>query len=178
MGVNPQGEYNPEFGQYLGLSPQIDQARPWHQSMARCVVFAGARPMDLCRQFGYTPGQISRIMGSPAFQAECARLRTQVEEANLDMRKEMQILATKATMNLHEDLHIGVDQDHKAREIRQRASLEVLGMAGVRQSGGHSGINILIDNSRRTAKEVDELGLDELRNEVHDLCLGEDGTFE
>lgn len=177
MGVNPQGEWNEDTRQCLGLSPSIDQARPWHQSMARCVVFAGARPMDLVRQFGYTPGQISRILGSPAFQTECQRLMEQVEEANLDMRKEVQVLANRAIMNIADDMYIDPSEDHRAREIRQRASLEVLGMAGVRQTGG-KGINILIDNSTHSAKEVDDLELGELRDEVIDLCAGEDGSFE
>jgi len=80
--------------------------------------------------------------------------------------------------NIDEDLHMPTDTlDH--RKLRNQTSLEVLGMIGVRKSGGMGGItNILNINDNRTMKEVNALDESEIRDEVMNLLEGKDGTYE
>ena len=174
MGVLPQGALSAEGKDQLGLSPHVQRCRPHHRSIARMYILGGKRPTELSKVMGMSPGQISRIIGSPAFHTEVARLESQLEEEALDHRKDLEAMAARAMENLDEDLDLE-PASTRDREVRQRASLEVLGMVGIRKTGG-GGINVLINNNTET-KAVDDLSIDELRDEVTDLCIGEDGTY-
>ena len=160
MGMQQMGEEG------LGLSPHIQVNRPHHRSMARMVALGGATAMDVARLYGFTPGQVSRIMGSPCFQAEVKRIEGNCEVLDYDMRQEMRLMSYKALENLDEDLHI-VPQNLPERKLRQEASLEVLGMVGVRKTG--SSVNVLVNNANVSTQNVKELDDEQLRNEVADL---------
>ena len=162
----------------VGLSPHIANLRPLHRSMARAVALGTKSPMQLSQAYGYTPGQISRIMGSPVFQAEVQRLERELEIVSFDYAKDLKLMGERAMQNIDEDLHMPTDTlDH--RKLRNQTSLEVLGMIGVRKSGGMGGItNILNINDNRTMKEVNALDESEIRDEVMNLLEGKDGTYE
>ena len=162
----------------VGLSPHIANLRPLHRSMARAVALGSNSPKQLADAYGYTAGQISRIMGSPLFQAEVARLEQELEVISFDYAKDLKLMGERAMQVLDEDLHIPVDTlDH--RKLRNQTSLEVLGMVGVRKSGGMGGLtNILNINDNRTVKAVEQLEESEIRQEVMDLIEGANGTYE
>jgi hypothetical protein len=175
MGQSQQGPFNALARMNVGKSPHIQKARVHHRSMARCFVAGGKRPGELAKAFGMTPAHVSRILGSPAFQSEVERVEEQAELANLDARKEVQVMAMKGLENLEDDLWMEIE-DHRSREIRQKASLSILEMAGIKRTGG--GINITLNNNQGSEKEVEDLTVGELRDEITDLCVGEDGTYE
>ncbi len=78
---------------------KLAQVRPWHRAMARLVA-AGARPGEVAESFGYTPGMISRIMGSPLFQAEVARIECGSELEAVKIREDLLETAKRAAERL------------------------------------------------------------------------------
>jgi hypothetical protein len=175
MGQNQQGPFNALARMDEGLSPHIQKARIHHRSMARAMVAGGLRPGQLAEAYGMTPAHVSRIIGSPAFQTELARVEEQAELVNLDARQEVKAMAMKGLQNIEDDLWMEVE-DHRSREIRQKASLSILEMAGIKRAGG--GINITLNQNQGSDKKVEDLTVGELRDEITDLCVGEDGTYE
>jgi hypothetical protein len=153
-----------------GLSPHIENARSHHRSMARDVVAGGLRPGQLATLYGMSKGQISRIMGSPAFQAELKRLEDGADVAAMDVRDEISKMVPKAIENLNDDLDMDVE-NHLERQVRQKASLEVLTIAGIKPSAG-GGIKIDIGD-KNTQINISDLSDDDLRKEVFDLASGE-----
>ena len=153
-----------------GLSPHIKQCRPIHVAMARSYILGSFSPTELAKIYGYTPGQISRIIGSPAFQAECARLDRQSELVELDMAKSIKAMSERALEVLDEDLEIEPESGD-LRRIRQNAALEVLDIAGIRRKRA-GGTNIFLQNNDNRQIHVGELSEEELRKEIIDLTQG------
>lgn len=141
--------------------------------MARALILGGMTPTELAIMYGFSKGQISRIIGSPCFQAEIQRLEENSELINYDQRKELQGMQTVALENLDEELH-RVPKDHQERKLRFDASMAVLGITGLSSKGG--GVNININTGQIQTKEVKQLSDDELRDEIT-LNLGEDGSY-
>jgi len=153
-----------------GLTPHIDQATPRHRSMARDIVAGGLTPGKIALHYGMSPSQVSRIMGSPAFQAELKRLEDGADVAALDVNDHLKRMIPKALDNIEDDLDMDVE-NHLERQVRQRASLEVLGITGIKPTAG-GGIKIQIGDTN-TQVNVNELSDDELRKDVFDLASGE-----
>ena len=138
-----------------GLSPHLQHIRPWHRSMARSVALGAARPTQLAETYGFTVGQVSRIMGTPAFQAEVARLENELDLVAMDVAKDLQLMGERALQNLDEDLNIE-PQTHDQRKLRNSTSLEVLGMLGISKQNG-AGTKIINNVLNVTAeKDVPE----------------------
>lgn len=154
----------------VGLSPHIQHLRPHHRSMARAVALGNREPKQLGTIYSLTSGQVSRIMGSPAFQAEVSRIEREVEVVLFDKAKDLQMMGEKAIENLDDDLHIEpATLDH--RKLRNNASVTVLGMLGIRPSGGDpsSITNILNVTQNNYDREVEDLSPRELRDGVMEL---------
>lgn len=156
-----------------GLSPHIQVCRPHHISMARAVALGNLRPNELATAFGFSLGQVSRIMGSPAFKAEVLRYQQDAQIVELDMNKVLRAMTEKALSNLDEDIEIDpVDLDH--RKLRQNASLEVLGITGVKKSGGNHFYFQQNNTQNINTKDMDE---NDIRDEILQLTQERDGTF-
>ena len=152
---------------------QIKYLGPHHRNMARCYA-AGARPGELARLFHMSESQVSIIIHSPVFQAEVARILEVGDKELINLRKDLVLMAEKALENLDEDLHINPDTHHE-RRLRQNASLEVLNSVGLRKDGIHK-TGVMEDSNEE--KKVEELSEDDLRSEILDLTLNQEGLYE
>ena len=163
----------------VGLSPQIAHLRPQHRSMARAVALGAQTPTQLGETYGFSLGQISRIMGSPVFQAEVARLELDMDIVATDYAKDLQLMGEQSLQNLDEDLRIPIAQDPVARKLRNQTSLEVLGMLGISKSTNSPAIVNNILNIGGTVKhaEVKEMSETELRQDVLELIEGAEGSY-
>lgn len=149
-----------------GLTPTIKTLWPHHRSMARAMVAAGLTPMQLAEAYGFTPGQITRIINSPVFKVELARLEGEADEIAVDVRKDLKLLAERAVEILDDQMNKpGVEN-----KLQQQAAFGVLDRSGYGKSdriGGDKNINI-------TQINVANLSDKELRDDVLDLVEKED----
>lgn len=125
MGRIPEGSL--EEGGYK--SPSVQHLWPHHKSMARLFV-EGATPKQIANITGFTSGQISRILGSPAFQIELSRLSELADENAVDVNQVIRDYAPAAAAALIEDLYQDVKNDDKARSSRQNAAKDILDRSG------------------------------------------------
>ena len=126
MGRIPEGTI--EEGGYK--SPSIEHLWPHHRSMARLFI-EGLQPSEVARVTGFSLGQISRILGSPAFQIELGRLS---EMADGNAATAAQIIlehAPTAACILVDDLYQDCDGNDKARASRQTAAKDILDRVGI-----------------------------------------------
>lgn len=140
---------------------------PHHRSMARAMVAGGLQPGQLAKAFGFSEGQVTRIIHSPMFKAELARLEAEAEGIAVDIRADIKKSAEKAIEILDEQLH----NEHHDAKLRQRAAFDILDRAGYGKqdrpirAGGD--INI-------TQVNVKEMSTEKLRDGVMDLIEGQD----
>ncbi len=146
-----------------GKSPHIARLRTHHKGMARDMVAGCLRPGQISDLYGMTEGQVSRILGSPAFQAEIRRLEEGADVVAVDVREELKSMQDQAVTNLWDDLEMEV-MTGEERRIRQKASLEVLGINGHVKKTSPSGPITIIDN--RTQTQIDGMTTKELRETV------------
>lgn len=152
-----------------GKSPAIQQLTPRHRSMVRTQVAGGLTPMDLSRYYGLTPGQISRIVNSPAYIAEMNRLEASAEANSTEVATKVAELRDLALRNLTEDLLIDVEGDTERRKIRQKANEVALAMA--RLTGKDS---IQIKNTTNILQQnVGNMSKEDLQKDVFDIIGSE-----
>lgn len=125
MGRIPEGTF--EEGGYK--SPSIQHLWPHHKSMARLFI-EGAQPSDIATVTGFSLGQISRILGSPAFQVELNRLAEAADANAVDVGQILRDHAPRAAAVLIEDTYQDVDGNEKARSSRQAAAKDILDRTG------------------------------------------------
>jgi len=103
---------------------KINYLHPHHRSMARSLVAGGLRNKDLCVMYGFTPGQMSAIMNSPLFKSEVARLEAMAEDTSCNVRRDLNMLKSRATEVIAEDLF------STERRLRSNTAFEVLDRTG------------------------------------------------
>jgi tRNA A37 N6-isopentenylltransferase MiaA len=108
-----------------GKSPTINYLWPHHKSMARYFA-EGLTPTEVSTITGYTPGQISRILNSPLFQAELDRLTKGLEETSREVAQEIKLMATRAIEILDENLH----SEAVDRRTKTQTAMDILDRAG------------------------------------------------
>jgi hypothetical protein len=164
MGRHPEGAV--AEGGYK--SPQITYLWPHHRRMARLAA-AGLKPGEIATVTGFSEGQISRILGSPMFQAVLSTLEERADEQAVDLREDIKRLAEIAVENLAEDLSMEVN-GARDRKIRQEASKDILDRAGYRKSDRP----ISGDLHLHKHKHVHQMSDEELRDDVLDLVKTDD----
>jgi len=102
----------------------IQQIRPWHRALARATA-AGMRPNEICAAYGYTPAWVTRIMSTPLFQAEVARIESLAEIEAIDVREDLNRMAPRAVEVMDECL----DQTED-RKLQFDAAKDVLDRTG------------------------------------------------
>ena len=169
----PAGPQGPN-GTYL-TAPMLSRPRIHHIHMARLVVM-GCTPGEIAEVTGFSPVQITKILASPLFQKEVARLAGEADTSAIDLRQELQSLALKAMVNLEEDLHIadGIDPNELTnfqRRLRNSTSMDVLDRVGLGNKTAGSGVSLHLH--KHEEQHVHAMSVDALRNDVMELLRGE-----
>lgn len=136
--------------------------KPHHKSMARMVA-VGLPPGEIAALTGFSPGQISRIQGSPLFQAAVNALSDSIEEAAVaTVQEELRGLAPRAVEVLDEDLNF-MPTCPQDRKIRQTAAMDILNRTGYKVPERTENAHIHLH------KEVRDLPTEELARDVLDM---------
>lgn len=135
---------------------------------------AGCKPAEVALATGFTEGQISRILGSPAFQDEVLRL---MEAADADtvynIRAEIERLCSKALENLDEDLHSPV-RNNQERRTRQAASFGILERGGYVRPERPIGPRELHLHKHEHYRDPKDMSTEDLAREVLDITNEDD----
>lgn len=107
------------------LTPTISQLWPHHRSMAR-MFLEGMQPSEVALVTGFSPGQITRILHSPLFEAELARLEGQAEVELISVGNELKRMAVRAIEVLDENLQA----ENVSRELKTKTAFDVLDRSG------------------------------------------------
>jgi len=107
------------------LTPTISQLWPHHRSMAR-MFLEGMQPGEVAMVTGFSPGQITRILHSPLFEAELARLEGQAEIEVVSVGNELKRMASRAIEVLDENLQA----ENISRELKTKTAFDVLDRSG------------------------------------------------
>lgn len=148
-----------------GKSPAVTFLWPHHRSMARLVV-AGARPGELADSTGMSPGQISRILQSPLFQAELSRLEGRADELAVDVHSDLKKMSEVAVEVLAENLA----SDEISRELKTRTAFDVLDRSG---HGKKAEPQRHLHAHLHAHKEVAEMDERELYDNIQDMIQEE-----
>ena len=107
------------------LTPTISQLWPHHRSMAR-MFLEGMQPGEVATVMGFSSGQITRILHSPLFEAELARLESQAEQEAVSVDGELKKMAARAIEVLDENLQA----ENISRELKTKTAFDVLDRSG------------------------------------------------
>ncbi len=118
MGLNPQAAE----GAYR--TPAIQHIRPHHRAIARMIAI-GVPPKEAGQAFNMTPGHMSHILASPAFQAIVKRLEDYDDEEAIDLRKQMEAMKCRALEILDGDLEVEAETLPE-KKFRHKAAVDVL----------------------------------------------------
>lgn len=109
-----------------GKTKTVGYLWPHHRSMSRAMVAGGLTPGELAVAYNFTPCQITKIINSPLFQAEVARLEAGQEEETRSLREDILKMSERAIEVIDEDLQI----KEAGNKQRQRAAFDILDRAG------------------------------------------------
>lgn len=144
------------------LTPTIKTLWPHHRSMCRAMVAGGLTPGQLATAYGFTPGQITRIINSPMFRLELERLEEQAEELACDVRADLKKMAGRAVEILDERMQ-------QKEGMPNKDLFGVLDRAGYgKREGPSAGRDVTL-----TQINIGELSDKELRDDVMDLIEGD-----
>lgn len=107
------------------LTPTISQLWPHHRSMAR-MFLEGMQPGEVALATGFSAGQVTRILHSPLFEAELARLECQAEQETVTVAGELKRMAGRAVEILDENLQA----ENISRELKTKSAFDVLDRSG------------------------------------------------
>ena len=151
---------------------RIKQLKNHHRSMARDMVAGGLKNKELATLYGMTQGQISIIVNSPVFVAECARLETEIENEVLNMRDEIRLIVPAARSVLVRELVCEPhDREIQGRKLQVDVAKDVLDRGGVHKGTAPTGD---IHLHKHEEVHVHQLSDQQLRDEVFDILKEED----
>ena len=140
-----------------GLSPTLQQLRPWHKSMVRMMVAGGSRPGELAKVFGMSPSQITVITNSPLFIAERERLESLAEYQATDVRQELEMRQGMAVEIIDECLLNG------DINMKKSVAFEVLDRTGFGKKA-----EVQTHQHLHLHKEIKEMSVEDLAKEALD----------
>ena len=155
------------------LTPTISQLWPHHRSMAR-MFLEGMQPIEVSRVTGFSPCQITRILHSPLFEAELARLEGQAEMVAVSVNSDLKRMSERAVEILDENLN-SRDAVVVSRELKTKTAFDVL---------DRSGYGRKIDPQRHlhlhahAHQKVKEMGQVELYEAVEDMLNEDEEVME
>lgn len=153
-----------------GLTPTIQQLWPHHRSMAR-LFLEGLQPGEVAQITGFTPSQVTRILRSPLFEAELARLESQAEMEVVSVGNELKRMATRAIEVLDENLQA----ENISRELKTKTAFDVLDRSGHGKSGDPQRHLHLHQHVEQKVKEMQQV---ELYEAVEDMINEDEEVME
>ncbi len=86
----------------------------------------GMQPGEVAEATGFSAGQVTRILHSPLFEAELARLESQAEMKTVGVVGELKRMASRAIEVLDENLQA----ENVSRELKTKTAFDVLDRSG------------------------------------------------
>jgi hypothetical protein len=86
----------------------------------------GMRPGEVAAATGFSDGQVTRILRSPLFEAELARLESQAEGETATVVGELKRMAGRAIEVLDENLQA----ENVSRELKTKTAFDILDRSG------------------------------------------------
>lgn len=126
----------------------------------------GYQPSEIALATGFTPGQMTRILHSPLFQAELLRLESQADDVAVNVGRDLKRMAERAVEILDENLH----SEDLSRELKTKTAFDVLDRAGYGKKNDPQRHLHLHAHAHRKVKEMEQV---ELYEAVEDM-LNED----
>lgn len=142
-----------------GKTPTIGQLRPHHRSMCRAMVFGNLKPGQLAVVYGMTPGQITRVVNSPLFQAEVSRLESLTETEMLDVSVELQLRQPAAIETIDEVLY-NKSVDLKLRKDTAFEVLDRTGFGKKSEPQRHEHLHLHAEVSKMETEDLAKEALD------------------
>ena len=155
------------------LTPTISQLWPHHRSMAR-MFLEGMQPGEVALVTGFSPGQITRILHSPLFEAELARLEGQAEIEVVSVGNELKRMAVRAIEILDENLH-SQDETGVSRELKTKTAFDVLDRSGHSKKIDPQRHLHLHAHAHKKVKEMEQV---ELYEAVEDMLNEDEEVME
>ena len=152
------------------LTPTISQLWPHHRSMAR-MFLEGMQPGEVAAATGFTPGQVTRILHSPLFEAELARLESQAEAETVGVAEELKRMSRRAVEVLDENLQA----ENISRELKTKSAFDVLDRAGFSKK---TDVQRHLHAHAHVHKKVGEMEQVELYEAVEDLLQEDEEVME
>jgi len=141
--------------------------------MAR-MFLEGMQPGEVASVTGFSPGQITRILHSPLFEAELARLESQAEIEVVTVGNELKKMASRAIEILDENLH-SQDEVVVSRELKTKTAFDVLDRSG---HGKRLDPQRHLHAHAHVHKKVQEMEQVELYETVEDLLQEDEEVME
>jgi len=142
-------------------SPAVDATWPHHRNMARMVV-QGYTPSEISAMTGFSSGHVSRILGSPAFQSEVARLEGYAEDETVSVHEDIQRIAKKAIEIL--DTHVQAPAiTDKEKDRQQKTCFDMLDRAGYGKTEFHVSKNLHL---HAKIKDVEKMKTEDLQDDL------------
>lgn len=152
------------------LTPTIGQLWPHHRSMAR-MFLEGLQPGEVALVTGFSPGQITRILHSPLFQAELMRLECQADDVAVNVGSDLKRMAVKAVEILDENLH----SQNLDRVLKTKTAFDVLDRSGYGKRQDPQRHLHLHAHAHQKVKEMEQV---ELYEAVEDMINEDEEVME
>jgi len=141
--------------------------------MARMFV-EGLQPNEVALVTGFTPGQITRILHSPLFEAELMRLESQAEMETVTVGNDLKRMASRAVEILDENLH-SQDESTVSRELKTKTAFDVLDRSGHSKRGDPQRHLHLHAHAHQKVGEMEQV---ELYEAVEDMINEDEEVME
>lgn len=166
-------DVEPGWGPNGGSLEPIKKMRARHRSMARDVAAGGLTNVEIGKLYSMSKTQVSRIICSPVFIAEVARIETDLEGKAVEVRAEIRAIAPAARMVLAKTIAKEPDElteDLSARKFQANVAQDLLDRAGVVKPNTDAGLGGLhLHLSKTEEKHIHLMSDKDLREDLFDL---------
>jgi len=158
----------------MGLSPQIQQMKNHHRSMARDIIAVGEiRNVDLARIYNMTESQISIIINSPCFIAYLAEMETKVEDNICELREDIRLLVPRASIIIKEELYKegvpGQPLNFAERKLRLSTAFDIWDRDSGKKKHGESAAKEVHFHQHNEVHLTKNMTTRELQEDIFDL---------
>ena len=155
----------------LGPDKPVTYLWERHKEIAR-LILCGKKPIEICRDLGYTPTWMSVVMNSPVFVQYLASLRERTEEDVVDVRKRLSQGAERGVMQL---LNILSDDHRDSKEaslgLKSKVAMDFLDRAGYPKVSKVDSTNTVVILDANRIAEIKANRQAKLANLRQEICI-------